>query len=103
MSETIVVNSTLPPPPDGNGSGWEIAIGDIRKWKNKDRDRFLQAVFAAGKTGIGKPLYPELARLIKRWPYPYDPSKVDSYGEIDGYELEEALNRVVAAFQQPQS
>lgn len=66
---------------------WELSFTGF---KNKEKRQFLEA----GKQG-DEFIFPYCARIIKRWPFPYDPADVSSYDELDLEEWAEAFGRIM--------
>lgn len=79
---------------------WEIDFNGI---KRKEGDAFRSAFEEAGKAGNDDPVIPWMTKVIKRWPFTGDPSKVEDYGELGLEEYAEVSGRFLAAFQRIQS
>ena len=55
---------------------------DLSSWKMKDKNAFMKTANAAARTGDEEEVFPFMAKLIKAWPYAFDPADPKSYGEL---------------------
>lgn len=65
-------------------SGW-TTMEHVMRWQDVVRDNEFRAVTA------------ELAKLVRRWPYAHDPSKVESYGKLTPGQWRKAAEQVAVA------
>ena len=66
-------------------------------WKMKDKRAFNKAMNEVTVTGDEGAMYPFFAQVIKKWPCDLDPSKVESYDELEPKFFQEATNHVTDA------
>lgn len=74
---------------------WEI---DLTWWRRKDKNAFTKAMNEAGNTAIDDPLYPFMAKIVKRWPCAGTPSDVAGYEDLEFEEWEALLGHVTDAY-----
>jgi hypothetical protein len=73
---------------------WEI---DLSKWTMADQDDYGRALKLVETEYVNAPVYLICARVIKRWPYPFDPSKPDEYTKLNVKQFKEVHRRVYEA------
>lgn len=82
-----------------------MAVQDKVEWeidtdlKQKDKRAFMRAITEVTDNQDESTLYPHLAKIVKRWPYDYDPGEPASYDELYMSEFQEVLKRVLEMFQ----
>lgn len=74
-----------------NGDGWKIDVDQ----KRKDIKAFLLVLQGEDDDAMT----PFLMKAVKSWPYPYDPTLVESYDELTASQLAEVVIRVKDGFQ----
>jgi len=67
---------------------------DFDGWTMAEDMMYLLALDQARKTGIARPLYPHLARMVRRWPYKLDPANLNSYEELDESQFNDLIERI---------
>lgn len=78
--------------PESTGDGWVVDADQ----KRKDVKAYQDAIARNENDDDVIPFY---VKAVKAWPYPYDPSKSESYDELTFSQIAEVAIRVNAAFQ----
>ncbi len=84
-----------------NGNGTHPAdewVIDLNAIKAKEIADFQFAFDAIGAQGGLDAFWPWAVRIVKKWPFEYDPAAVESYGEIGMVDLQELVFRLGKSF-----
>ncbi len=72
-------------------NNWDF---DFDGWTLGEDAQYMECVAHAQRTGDLSPLYAHWARMIRHWPYAFDPSDLRSYAKIDDAAREDILERI---------
>ena len=76
------------------GDGWEI---DLNAIKAKEMNAFQNAFRKLGKNNMEE-FWPWAMKIIKKWPFEPDPSKLESYDDLGMMDLMEVVQQVTICF-----